>query len=57
MVMSCALWSVAFDKERRRAMDFIVALWARLSMIACFAKAPLGSSVTAGLRIRGLAKV
>jgi len=38
MVMSCALWSVAFDKERRRAMDFIVALWARLSMIACFAK-------------------
>uniref|UniRef100_A0A7S3K3P6 1-acyl-sn-glycerol-3-phosphate acyltransferase n=1 Tax=Aureoumbra lagunensis TaxID=44058 RepID=A0A7S3K3P6_9STRA len=35
LVLACALLSQIFDKKRRRAMDFIVSLWARFSMLTC----------------------
>lgn len=34
-VMLCALISVVFDEKRRRAMDFMVSLWAKLAMLSC----------------------
>lgn len=35
LVLSLGLFSFAFDVKRRRAMDWVVSLWARLSMLTC----------------------
>ena len=35
LVLSCAAVSFAFDRKKRRAMDFMVTWWAKLSMLFC----------------------
>ena len=34
-VLSCAALSFVFDKKKRRLLDFVVSLWAKLSMVSC----------------------
>lgn len=35
LVLACAVVSFVFDEKKRRAMDFMVSLWAKLSMLTC----------------------
>ncbi|KAJ8600975.1 hypothetical protein CTAYLR_006315 [Chrysophaeum taylorii] len=35
LVIVCGIFSTLFDKKHRRSMDFVVGLWARLSMLTC----------------------
>ncbi|KAJ8604011.1 hypothetical protein CTAYLR_003358 [Chrysophaeum taylorii] len=35
LVILCGIFSKLFDDKRRRSMDFVVGLWARLSMLTC----------------------
>ncbi len=42
------VWSLAFDRKRRRAVDWVVHAWAKVTMLACLCR-PTGTASVCAL--------